>query len=492
MYYPPRSSLSRQLSSVGIRRVAPCWEPLAIAVSEARAARKVDPDAPCVRLGRFELEQLLGCGGMGIVFRARDPELDRPVALKLWNLEVDRAEIALRHEALCQARISHPNVVTIYEAGKLGDDTYLAMEYVDGMDVRRWLRRRSMVWQQTLALFIHAGRGLAAVHSRGLVHGDFKPENVLLGRDGRVLVADFGLARAVGEFEVENGERSKTVGGTRAYMAPERLEGRLGNAWSDQFSLCVALWECLHGVRPFAGESAQELLMAMAVGKLQTGPAAVAVPELVRTVLRKGLSLDPTERYQTIDALLTELLAVPTRVHRRRRRRVLGVAAAVVGMVAFVVQGRAEAPADDDAAHIEVGIIPDAEPTLLPSPSALTVDELVEMVARGQLDEAHARWTEWQRVGWDKAESSAIFSLHVATAFLDEAARLEQQDPETALRSARFALQVAVSVPLELEATEEDAAEADELTARAASLIVQLAPIVASQPKQSTVPSTLE
>jgi hypothetical protein len=516
-------SRSGRASSAGIGRVAPYWEPLATAVTETRGMRLVDPDVPRIRLGPFELERLLGCGGMGIVFEARDPELDRPVALKLWNLDAERAELALKHEALCQAQISHPNVVTIYETGKIGDDVYLAMEYVDGMDVRRALRKRTLVWQQILALFIHAGRGLAAVHARGLVHADFKPENVLLSRDGQVLVADFGLARAVGEFEAGAGERKHRAGGTRAYMAPERLEGRPGNEWSDQFSFCVALWECLHGVRPFAGETREELLASMKAGELRVGLGAIAAPGLLRKVLRKGLAFDPMDRYESVDELLRELHSVPTRVRWRRRGRVLGVVVGVVAVLVAVLRGEpgTEERSRSEDAHAYFWITPQPDPTLTtgtPDLDAevvdpdralaaemsagggteadeLTVEELVAMIDGGTLKELNdAREAcENQRVAARmNVESSVALLLPVARAFMHEARVRETEDPETALVCARNAWFVASSIPLEYGVRPQEAAAAGSLMTAAADMIDELRPRVEAQSKHSTVPSTLE
>jgi tRNA A-37 threonylcarbamoyl transferase component Bud32 len=473
------------------------------AVGEAAAARKTDPSAPRVRRGHFEFEQLIGCGGMGIVFRARDPRLDRRVALKLWNLDAERAELALRHEALCQAQISHPNVVTIYETGKIGADMYLAMEYVDGMDVRRSLARRSLLWQQTLALFIHAGRGLAAVHARGLVHGDFKPENVLLGRDGRVLVADFGLARAVGEFE---------GGGTRAYMAPERLEGRLGNEASDQFSLCVALWECLHGVRPFAGDTATELLAAMRAGQMQTGPGVFVAPEVLRRVLRKGLSWEPAQRYANVDALVRQLHAVPMQLRRRRRRWVLAGGVVSLGLIAALGRrpGTQDASAGESA-HTQTKTTPEQMPTTSVDTRTLSGSELAAMIERGEFDAARARWERQQSAARMAGESSAVLSVAVAQAFVDTARK--SADPKIALECAGDAMMVASSIPLEFDVTPEAAAAAERLlqatlelievaeeaaavgeriSAAAAELNDELNPIVEVDSKHSAVPLAIE
>ena len=499
-------------------------------MQESASARLTDPTEPRVRLGRFELDKLIGCGGMGIVFRAHDPELARPVALKLWNLDAEQAALALRHEAQCQAQVSHPNVVTIYETGKIGDDTYLAMEFIDGRDVRRWLQTRALMWQELLALFVCAGKGLAAVHARGLVHGDFKPENILLGRDGRVLVADFGVARAVQEVETGADERGPM--GTRIYMAPERLHGHRGNAASDQFSFCVALWECLHGVRPFAGINTIQLLDSMEGGRLEAGPAAALVPPSLRRVLRKGLALDPRERYTSVEVLVRELVRVPDRIRRRRRISaglgVLGVATLVLWLTK-PEERPPEAPLR--AVHHELsGINPEPAPTLQvdeaepvdaaepaePVDAAEPVDDAepvdaVEPVdaaepldATEPLDEILARiagddyggamvlWRSEQLDAWTRSESSAELSLEIAKAMHKRALVLETADPKSALTLARLANQVATSVPLEVGTSEAAQVTAEERATATYALYTKLAEQEVAQSKHSTVPSTME
>jgi len=436
--------------------------------------RLLDPTMDYVCLGPYKLERLIGCGGMGIVFKARDPELDRPVALKLWNLDAEEAEVALRNEAQCQAQISHPNVVTIYETGKIGDDMYLAMEYVDGKDVRRLLKSHALAWQQILALFIRAGQGLAAVHKGGLVHGDFKPDNILLGRDGRVLVADFGVARAVGEFEHEPAKAK--VGGTRVYMAPERLEGRLGNAWSDQFSFCVALWESLHGMRPYAGTNATDLLNAIAVGELRAGPAAVFVPRLVRKALAKGLAADPGERWESMDALIGELLKIPTRLRVRRRVGVMAVA----GLVAAGVVGltnRGERDEKHEIPHEEVGIMTDQPATIeVESGSERPEATITAHIAAGEFDQAIAQWRAVQYANWIRGVSSEDLSLEVARHLHKRAVELAEHSPEAAFIVASYASMIASSVPPEPSVRKESVVAAQKLQAATLELMLELDP----------------
>jgi serine/threonine protein kinase len=235
------------------------------------------------RLGRYVIIDLLGSGGMGVVYTAYDPDLDRRVALKL--LRPDRGpswgetgRLRLLREAQAIARLSHPNVIAVYDAGSFGDQVFVAMEFIEGGTLRQWLEERPP-WREVLDRFLLAGRGLAAAHAAGLVHRDFKPDNVLLSRDGRVRVMDFGLARPIGEpSRMEEWRAPAGSGGnlaspltqwgealgTPGYMAPEQLRGEASDARSDQFSFCVSLYEALYGERPFLGDSPREIVDAVA------------------------------------------------------------------------------------------------------------------------------------------------------------------------------------------------------------------------------------
>ncbi len=233
------------------------------------APRPRDPSAEALErgaaVGRYVILDRIGAGGMGVVYAAYDPELDRRVALKL--LRTDRfaapGHLRLLREAKALARLTHPNVVAVHDAGTFGDQVFVAMELVEGETLRQWLEAGARSWREVLDRLLAAGRGLAAAHAAGLVHRDFKPENVLLGRDGRVRVVDFGLAKALADAAEEpaapdsGGELASpltewgAVLGTPAYMAPEQIRGIAADARSDQFSFCVALYEALYGERPF-------------------------------------------------------------------------------------------------------------------------------------------------------------------------------------------------------------------------------------------------
>src|SRR5262245_12291978 len=226
------------------------------------------PDVPKgTTIRRFVVLDRIGEGTTGVVYAAYDYTLDRKIAIKLV-----RGERVL-HEAQALARLSHRNVVAVHDVGTFGDRVFIAMEYVDGGTLRTWLETQRGVddIQRTL---IDAGRGLAAAHAAGIVHGDFKPENVLVDRSGRCVVVDFGL----GGPESDAGPRR---GGSPAYMAAEVHDGA-PTAASDQFSFCVTLYEALYGVRPFGGADADELASAVAAGEVREPPATPRVPARIR------------------------------------------------------------------------------------------------------------------------------------------------------------------------------------------------------------------
>jgi len=305
-------------------------------------------------VGRYQIVDRLGEGGMGVVYAAFDPELDRKVALKLLRpgREEESGRLRLLREAQAAARLSHPNVVTVHDAGLFGEQVFVALELVDGPTLRRWLGEARRPWREVLERFLAAGRGLAAAHAAGLVHRDFKPDNVLLGRDGRVKVADFGLVRPAGELVAAEGgsggwlqgspaspvsppspleatvTREGAVVGTPAYMAPEQLRGGVADARSDQFSFCVALWEALAGERPFAGRGAA-VASAIEKGDIREPEDQRTFPGWLRPVLGRGLATDPAARYPAMDDLLAALTPPAASSSAMRWRR-LGTAAVVL------------------------------------------------------------------------------------------------------------------------------------------------------------------
>jgi len=316
------------------------------------------------RVSRYVVLERLGSGGMGEIYAAYDPELDRRVAVKLMRGDVLSAlgthsgRARLLAEAKALARLSHPNVVAVHDVGEVEDEIFIAMELVEGDDLREWLAAAPRSTAEVLEVFKMAGRGLAAAHAVGLVHRDFKPLNVLVGRDGRARVVDFGLARAAGApspADAREGNESlpvlgpveTTVGalsGTPAYMSPEQLRQQSIDARTDQFSFAVALHEALCGWRPFiaaAPETPAAQLKAIEHG-LGAPPPKSSMPPWIHAVLARALSADREARFPSMDALLEALEQDPT-ARRRKRWNQAGVALAVAAMVLGVVVARAAA-----------------------------------------------------------------------------------------------------------------------------------------------------
>ncbi|NVJ20538.1 tetratricopeptide repeat protein [Myxococcus sp. AM011] len=298
-------------------------------------------------VGRYLVLELLGAGAMGVVYGAYDPELDRRVALKLLRtgalgLDVEKERAHLLREAQAMARVSHPNVVAVYDVGTFGQHVFLAMERVEAQTLGEWLKAAPRPWRQVLDLFLDAGRGLAAAHAAGVVHGDFKPANLLIGGDDNVHVTDFGLARLGASTTRESSlpartdtqvvERSLT-GGTPAYMAPEQLLGETrAGASGDQFSFCVALHEALYGARPFEGTTLAELAAQVSSGQMRPPPAGTRVPPWLRRVLLRGLSRRAEDRFPHLLALLDALQKDPA----ARWKRGLQLTGAVAVLAAAV------------------------------------------------------------------------------------------------------------------------------------------------------------
>ncbi len=291
------------------------------------------------QLGRYRVEELIGQGAMGAVYAARDPELDRRVAVKVIRPDLagysDMVAARLSREARAMAQVAHPNVVAVYDVGHAGGRVFVAMELAAGRTLREWLAAAPRSWREVVDVFRGAGEGLAAAHAAKLVHRDFKPDNVLVDASGHARVTDFGLARALSRPEVSASEpgadrelsdgavgltRTGATVGTPAYMAPEQHAHLPTDERSDQFSYCVALWEALFGERPFPGDSVLELADAVVCGRRRPVPRRPRVPAWLRRALVRGLSVRPDHRFPSMRALLDAL--------RPRPRRLL-VAAAV-------------------------------------------------------------------------------------------------------------------------------------------------------------------
>ena len=311
-------------------------------------------------IGRYLIIERLGSGGMGVVYSAYDPDLNRKVAIKLLRSQpgamASQGRARLLREAQSMARLSHPHVVAVFDVGVAFDQVFVAMEFVEGVTLGEWLGKAHSA-EDILRVFVEAGQGLAAAHAAGIIHRDFKPDNVMIGRDGRARVMDFGVARDVGKPISDPGVGSGTEAlssperaaveldhtlpdqssrglaalavsspltqegalmGTPRYMSPEQFRGMPSDARSDQFSFCVALYEALCGKPPFAGDNLGELAMQVFQGHVRSFPSEKKVPKWLRLVLLRGLKVRAQERYPSLQELLDDLSP-----ERRRRRRLL-------------------------------------------------------------------------------------------------------------------------------------------------------------------------
>jgi tetratricopeptide (TPR) repeat protein len=329
-------------------------------------------------ISRFVVLGLVGRGGMGEVYAAYDPELDRKVAIKLLRArgDVQEQKVRLLREAQATAKLQHPNVVVVFDVGTFGDSVFIAMEYVEGQTLGAWLAAKARGRREILDVYLAAGRGLAAAHAAGLVHRDFKPDNVMVTRDGQVRVMDFGLARPAGAAPeagpaphapptagpaapeaVPSGDadvaatsskylsvkvtQTGAMLGTPAYMAPEQFGGAATDARTDQFSFCVALYEALMGARPFAGDTFLALMTSVTTGAVSPPSGKGGAPAWLRKILLRGLATSPDARYPSMAALLPALAKDPT----ARTRRWLGGAAAVAALaIALAASRRAAEP----------------------------------------------------------------------------------------------------------------------------------------------------
>jgi serine/threonine protein kinase/predicted Zn-dependent peptidase len=360
-----------------------------------------------VRVGRYSVLRRLGEGGMGVVFLGHDEALDRDVALKLLRRDAgsDPSDAGrLLREAQATAKLSHPNVVHVYEVGREGDQVFMAMEFVDGRTLRRWRSEAPRTPREIVEMYLAAGAGLAAAHAEGIVHRDFKPDNVIVGNDGRPRVADFGLARihddghASAEIstrgvspaaaEVSTSEakllheavQSTKLAGTPAYMAPEQYEGGLVDPRTDQFAFAVSLFEALFGQRPFAGSSLTELGDADARERTPTpvDPRSFGVSPHLYAVLVRAIALDRNDRFASMTALLDALrnaIAPP----RRRTGLIagLGLTLAAAAVASGVMRGPQSTDPGTDP-------IPGSEASTQ-SASASASDPWAEIIAGSEL-----------------------------------------------------------------------------------------------------------
>ncbi len=306
-------------------------------------------------VGRYVVVGRLGRGGMGDVYRAEDPELGRPVAIKMLSAgraRGDAASARLLREARALARLSHRNVVPIYDVGTFGDDVFLAMALVKGQTLRRWWERKPG-WREIVDVLVQVGRGLAAAHLAGVIHRDVKPENIIVDEAGSPCVLDFGLARAVDAAPDEPASldpdavmdltQTGSVVGTPGYMAPEQHEGKKADAPADQFALFVTLYEALHGQRPFVGDTIAELAASLREGRRHPPSRDVRLPARVTAVIDRGLAREPGDRFPSMtDAM--DALERAARPPAWRGWALAGVAATALAAAALVsISGQTDA-----------------------------------------------------------------------------------------------------------------------------------------------------
>ena len=372
-------------------------------------------------IGRFTVLEALGRGGMSVVYSAYDPKLDRRVALKLVSVDGDgvddeHARARVLREARAMAQLSHAHVVPVHEVIDVGPDVAIAMELVDGVDLAKWLES-GRPWRDALRRVLDAGRGLAAAHAAGLVHRDFKPQNVLVGHDGRVRVTDFGLARVVRVVRSVGGDRDREgssggfgsstrsdgVAGTPAYIAPEVYAGRPADEASDQFALAVTAYQAVHGQLPFSGKDPGELAAAVQQGCIRPPPPSSRIPRRVRRVIARGLATAPEDRFGSVDALVDELAAA-----LESRRRGLGL-----GLVLIFGGGAIWAAAR------ELPVCPDPSPELDGIWDETRKAELTEVFGVAPVATAAETWSRVRprlddyREAWLDARRDACVAAHI-------------------------------------------------------------------------------
>ncbi len=438
---------------------------------------------PGAQVGRYHVLERIGAGGMGVVYAAFDPDLDRKVALKVLQPERldgdagSRGHARLIREAKAMAKLSHPNVVAVHAVGVFEERVFIAMEFVEGQTLTKWLEQQPP-WEDVIRCFRSAGRGLAAAHARGLVHRDFKPDNVLIGTDGRPRVLDFGLARSAGTPGTEPHERldpedisielrmrshddfedriTRTGGltGTPAYMAPEQYLSKSIDARTDQFSFCVALWEGLHGARPFQGDSTAALGLAVCAGDKTSPPSNTPVPARIQRALDKGLSQEPSDRFDSMHGLLEAI--TPDEPRRVRPLWVgAGGATLAVGLYAAFT-----APSDDPCGAGEARMEEVWSPTRADALRA-SFQDVGAAFAADSADAVVAQLDDYARL-WTRTHRKACEATHV---------RREQSDHVLDLRMSCLSRHLRA-----LESTAETLLDANESIVRNAPQAVTRLP----------------
>lgn len=386
--------------------------------------------APPTTIGRYQILELIGAGGMGLVFEARDPELRRQIAIKLLRGRDDELGQRLIREARAMAEIQHPNVVAVHDVGKHGEhEVYVAMELVRGANLRKWQTGATRSEREILDAYEQAGRGLAAAHAVGLVHRDFKPDNVLIGDDGRIRVTDFGLARHGTDEEratrasrrsLENLTMTGALNGTPGYVAPEQYAHGTFDARSDQFAFCVAVWEALAGNRPFRGATLDAIEKATLAGDISE--PGTPIRPAVRTILERGFAIDPAARWASIDDLLAALAATQARGNKRRYL-IGGIVVAALAIAGVATVGALNKSPAEPVYEPRLGAESvELSQRILSGDREGAVKRVEEILARERTTENHAAalslrgLVHYSLAEYDKAEPVLVEAVNLAEA----------------------------------------------------------------------------
>ncbi len=313
-----------------------------------------EPITTGAKIGRFRILHQLGEGGMGLIFAAHDAELDRQIALKILRPRerggaLSRARMIREAQAL--AKLSHPNVVTVYEVGEHKGHVFIAMELVEGRTLRGWLkvheaqlsrRMQKTAWRAISTVFAAAGRGLAAAHDAGIIHRDFKPTNVIVGPSGRVTVLDFGIALAPGRADTGPLTLAGTIAGTPPYMAPEQVAGALVDPRADQYAFATCLYEALVGERPYKGRTLDERLRELLTEPPPSFPKGSHLPTSLQRAVLRGLTQDPDLRFPSMREFIAAIELPPTQPWRRRL--LIGTAALTLAATGYGIAYQQVAP----------------------------------------------------------------------------------------------------------------------------------------------------
>ena len=397
-------------------------------VKDAIMSRLFGEPLAAAKIGRFTVIRELGRGGTGVVYAAYDEELERKVAVKLLHEGSDDQgtvdpHARLLREAQAMARLSHPHIVSVHEVGTHHGQVYIAMEFVHGSTLSAWLKQEARGWREIAEVFRQAAAGLAAAHEAGLVHRDFKPQNAMVGDEGRLRVLDFGLARADGDPHVfRDIERTRdsssllkaldasltitgSLIGTPAYMAPEQFRGERAEPRSDQFALCVAFYEALFRERPFRGETLGELMSAVLAGEVREPTGPHKVPRALKAAILRGLQLKPEARHPSMESLLAAI----DRVIEPRRRSWLAAGGLALGLAAGAagVAVRASAP----GSHCSTDDLGSAATLWNPARAADLAAKLssIDQAAAEAWPRASARFDAYA-LAWDDANEEACLA----------------------------------------------------------------------------------